>query len=117
MHMVSIEVSCHYNFVTFERSLSKLHSNLMSKCRLNIIAARVRLNEVIVANAASLAIHFTSIFEFLIGSWQRTVESCHELFALSLVIAADVPEASLATAAVLSAYRCDRRHYFTSRSS
>ena len=115
--MVGVGMGCHHNFVTFEGTLCKLNCYSMSKCWFYLIAARVRLYEVIVANAASFAVHLTGVFEFLISCGQRTVESCHIFLALGLVVAADVVETFLATAAVLSAYRCYRRHYFTSRSS
>jgi len=117
VNVFSVVVSCDYNFVTFERSLCKLNSYLVSKCRLYLVAAWVRLYEVIVTNAVSLAVHLSCILEFLIGCGQRTVETRHILLALGLVIAADVVEALLASATAFRAYRSDRRHYFTSRSS
>ncbi len=70
VYVVCIGVSCHYNFVTFERSLSKLNSYLVSKCRLYLVAARVRLDEVIVLHTVSLSVHLSCIFELLIGSGQ-----------------------------------------------
>ena len=76
-----------------------------------------RLNEVIVFHTVSLSVHLSCIFEFLICSQQRTIESRHKLFILGLVIAADVVETFLSAATAFRAYRCDRRHYFTSRSS
>ena len=115
--MVGIGVSCHHNFMSRESSLSKLNCYLVSKLGSDIIAARVRLDEVIVTNAVSLAIHLPCVFALLIGSGQRTVESRHIFLALGLVIAADVVETFLSAATAFRAYRCDRRHYFTSRSS
>lgn len=117
MDMVSVDVSCHYNFVTGEGSLRKLNSYLMSKCRLYFVAAWVRLNEVIVTHSVSLVVHLPCVFELLIGSRHRTVESSHIFLALGLVIAADVFQTLLAAATAFRAYRCDRRHYFTSRKS
>ena len=117
VYVVCVGVSCYHNFVTFEGSLCKLNCYFMSKCWFYLIAARVRLDEVIVTYAASLVVHLTGIFELLISCGQRAVESRHIFLALGLIVAADVLEASLSTAAVLSAYRCDRCHYFTSRSS
>ena len=117
VYVVGVGVSCHHNFVTFEGSLGKLNCDLVSKLGSDIVSTWMRLNKMIVANAVSLAVHLTGIFKFLIGSGQRTVESRHIFLALSLVIAADVVQTFLSAATVLSAYRCDRRHYFTSLSS
>ena len=117
MHMVSVGVSCHHNFVSGECSFRKFDSNLVSKCRLYLVAARVRLNEVIVTHSVSLAVHLPCVFEFLIGSGQRTIESRHIFLALSLVIAAYIVETFLSTATAFRAYRCDRCHYFTFLSS
>ena len=114
VYVVRVGVSCNYNFVSWEGSLRKLDSYFVSKCRLNLIAAGVRLDEVIVTHSVSLAVHLTGIFELLIGSLQRTVKSRHELLVLGLVVAADVVKTFLSTAAVLNTYRCDCRHYFTS---
>ena len=77
MYMVSICVSCHYNFVTFERSFCKLNSYLVSKLGSDIIAARVRLDEVIVTHSISLVVHLSCVFELLVRSGQRAVESRH----------------------------------------
>ena len=117
VYMVSVGVSCHHNFVTFERSLRKLNCYFMSKCRLNLVAARVRLDEVIVTHTVSLAVHLPCVFKLLVGSRQRTVESRHKFLALGLIVAADVLETFLAAATAFRAYRCDRRHYFTSLKS
>lgn len=117
VYMVGVGVSCHYNFVSRESSLRKLNSYLVSMLGSNVVAARVRLNEVIVFHTVSLSVHLSCIFEFLICSQQRTIESRHKLFILCLVIAADVVETFLSAATAFRAYRCDRRHYFTSRSS
>lgn len=116
--MVGIEVSRYYNFVTLERSFSKLDSNSMSKCWLYLVAAGVGLDEVMVLlHTVSLVVHFTGIFELLIGCGQRTVESRHIFFAFDLVIAADVLETFLTAATAFCTDSCDRRHYFTSRNS
>ena len=112
--MVGISVSCHHNFVTFERSLRKLNCYLVSKCRLYLVAAGVRLNKVIVLHTVSLSVHLPCVFELLVCSRQRTVESRHIFLALGLVIAADVVETFLAAATAFRTYRSDRRHYFTS---
>ena len=117
MYMVGIGVSCHYNFVSRKGSLRELNRYLVSKCRLYLIAAGMGLNEVIVTHSVSLAVHLPCVFEFLIGSRQRTVESRHIFLALGLVITTDVIETFLAAATAFRTYRCDRRHYFTSRSS
>ncbi len=117
MHMVCVGMSCHHNFVSRECSLRKLNSYLVSKLGSNVVAARVRLNEVIVPDIVSLAVHLTSVFELLIGCGQRTVESRYIFLALGLVVSADVVETFLSAATTFRTYRCDRRHYFTSRSS
>ena len=114
VYMVGIGVSCHYNFVTGEGSLRKLNSNPMSKCRLYLVAAWMRLYEMIILFAVSLAVNLPCVFELLIGSRQRTVESRHIFLFLSLIIAADVIETFLAAATALGAYRYDRCHHFTS---
>ena len=41
VYMVGVGVSCHYNFVTREGSLSKLNSYLVSKCWLYLVGAGV----------------------------------------------------------------------------
>ncbi len=41
VYMVSVGVSCHYNFVTGEGSLRKLNCNLMSKLGSDTVTARV----------------------------------------------------------------------------
>ena len=66
VYMVSICVSCHNNFMSREGSLRELNSYLVSKCRLYLVAARVRLNEMIVAYSVSLVVHLTGILKFLI---------------------------------------------------
>ena len=112
--MIGVDVSCNYNFVPGKGSICKLNCYLMSKCRLYLVAAWVRLNEMIVTYPVSLAVHLTGIFELLVCSGQRTVESRHIFLALGLVITTDVIETFLAAATAFRAYRSDRRHYFTS---
>ncbi len=46
--MLSVNVSCDYNFVFVERFLRELHCNFVCKFRLNLISARKALHQMIV---------------------------------------------------------------------
>ena len=59
-------MSSNYNFVPRKGSICKLNCYLMSKCWLYLVAAWVRLDEVIILHTVSLAVHLTGIFELLI---------------------------------------------------
>ena len=78
MNVLSVNMSCDYNFIFVERFLCKLNSNLVGKFRVYFVSAGEALHQMIVKPPVVFVIEILGRGHFIERSLGRAVNSCHE---------------------------------------
>ena len=115
--MLSVNMSCHNNFILSEGFLCKLNSNLVCELRFDFISTREALHQMIVQPSVSFVVQVLSRSHFIECSFGRAVNSRHKTLVLGhgLFLSVDVVEDILHAASGLSfvVYEMDYGHHFT----
>ena len=80
--MLTVDMSCDYNFILSEGFIRELYCNLVSKFRLDIVSARKALHQMIVQTTVIFMVQVLSRGHFVECSFGSTVDSCHEPLVL-----------------------------------
>ena len=80
--MLSVNVSCYYNFIFVEGFLCKLHCNFVCEFRGNLISAGEALHQMIVQTTVMLVVKILGRVHLNEGSLGRAVDSRHETLVL-----------------------------------